>query len=502
MRTRSLLLPGPAALAALVLTVRLGMSPLKNFDLFFHLAGGQFVLKNGFTRIDPFSVTGTAGWVPHEWGFGVLCVALVRWLGAAGPALLVAGLVALNLMLLWTVLERAASGRRGLLAVATLAALLVVYAPTWPQERPYHLGHLLFTLAVLAIQSWRAGNDRILWVFPFLGAVWANVHGSWLLGPALLGATAVGQALDEGTPESRRRSLRAIGFSVAAFLMAGLGPDGLNIYLYPLHHSLLASTQTIVEWRPLNLDLASSWAYLALGGAACFAVGQARARKVAILLPAFVLGLAAIKVQRHAPFAAVLLALALLEHVALSRDSAVATDAPAGAWKRFWARFDALTAGWSDKAGGALWPTLALAGLVLIHAQNPMPFEQGVKRSVIPIPVFEALRKHPPGKVLNPFVIGGPISFFAGADYKVFIDSRNDPFPMSVHEDYDKLVWGEPGWEEALTRYDPDYLLWDIENPGNILLDNLKVLGGWREEARDGNYVLWIRERTTTTGHP
>ncbi|MCY1002155.1 hypothetical protein OWM54_33885 [Myxococcus sp. MISCRS1] len=502
MRTRSLLLPGPAALAALVLTVRLGMSPLKNFDLFFHLAGGQFVLKNGFTRVDPFSVTGTAGWVPHEWGFGVLCVGLIRLLGAAGPALLVAGLVALNLMLLWKVLERAASGRRGLLAVATLAALLVVYGPTWPQERPYHLGHLLFTLAVLAIQSWRAGNDRILWVFPFLGAIWANVHGSWLLGPALLGSTAVGQYLDERTPESLRRTLKAVGFSVAAFLAAGLGPDGINIYLYPIHHSLLASTQTIVEWRPLNLDLASSWAYLALGGAACFAVGQSRVRKVAILLPAFVLGLAAIKVQRHAPFAAVLLALALLEHAALTRVAGETTDTAVGAWKRFWGRVDAWTAGWSARAGGGLWPTLALLGLVVIHAQHPLPFDQGVKRSVIPIPVFEALRKHPPGKVLNPFVIGGPISFFAGADYKVFIDSRNDPFPMSIHEDYDKLVWGEPGWEDALARYDPDYLLWDIENPGNILLDNLRVLGGWREEARDGNYVLWIRERPTATGHP
>ncbi|MCP3099959.1 hypothetical protein LZ198_13875 [Myxococcus sp. K15C18031901] len=501
MRSRSFLLPGPAALAALVLAVRLGMSPLKNFDLFFHLAGGQFVLEHGFTRIDPFSITGTAGWVPHEWGFGVLCVMLVRWLGAAGPALLVGALVALNVMLLWKALARAASGQQGLVSVAALAALLVVYGPTFPQERPYHLGHLFFTLAVLLVQSWRAGNDRALWVFPFLGALWANAHGSWLLGPALLGSTAVGQALDEGTPESRRRAVKAIGFSVAAFLAAGLGPDGINIYLYPLHHSLLPSTQTIVEWRPLNLDLASSWAYLALAGAACFAVGQARLRKVATLLPTFVLGVAAIKVQRHAPFAAVLLALALLEHARLSREAHAGTPQP-GAWKRSWAKLDGLTTRWSAGAHGAIWPALALLGLVAIHLQNPIPVEQGVKRSIIPLPVFQALRQQPPGKVLNPFVIGGPISFFSGADYKVFIDSRNDPFPMSIHEDYDKLVWGEPGWEDALARYDPDYLLWDIENPGNILLDNLRNQGGWREQARDGNWVLWIRERATSTAKP
>jgi len=116
--------------------------------------------------------------------------------------------------------------------------------------------------------------------------------------------------------------------------------------------------------------------------------------------------------------------------------------------------------------------------LATVHALHPTPVEQGVKRAHIPLEALETLRGLPPGKVLNTFVIGGPISFFAGPDYKVFIDSRNDPFPLSIHEDHDRLLWGEPGWEEALDRYDPDYLLWEVTNPGNILLDNLRARGG------------------------
>ncbi|WP_223756358.1 hypothetical protein [Myxococcus sp. RHSTA-1-4] len=494
---RSLLLPGPAALLALVLAARLGMSPLKHFDLFFHLAGGRFVLEHGFTRVDPFSVTGTAGWVPHEWGFGVLCVLLIRWLGAGGPALLVAALVSANVLLLWKALGRAASGHRGLLALAVLGTVLLVQAPTWPQERPFHVGHLLFTVAVLCVQSWRAGNNRILWVFPFLGAAWANLHGSWPLGPALLGAIAVGSVLDAPGPESRRRAVRAVAFSVAAFLAAGLGPDGPAIYLYPLHHSVLESTQGINEWRPLDLNLSWSWAYLALAGATLFAVGGAPSRKVAILLPAAVLGIAAIKVQRHAPFAAVLLALALLEH---ATRSPVAEAGPA--WRRTVKRLDGALAHWSARARGTPWPALVLAALATTHVMNPTPVEQGVKRAHIPLGALDALRGLPPGRVLNPFVIGGLVSFFAGPDYKVFIDSRNDPFPLAIHQDYDKLVWGEPGWEEALAKYDPDYLLWKVENPGNILLDNLRARGGWREQARDGDYVLWVRERPAATTRP
>lgn len=488
MRARyALLLPGPAALLALWLACWLGTSPLKHFDLFFHLAGGRFILEHGFTRVDPFSTTGTAGWVPHEWGFGVLCVLLTKGLGAGGPAMLVAALVSANVLLLWHALGRAASGRRGLLALAALGAVLWVHAPTWTQERPFHVGHLLFTVAVLCVQAWRTGNERVLWAFPLLGVAWANLHGSWPLGPALLGATAVGSALDAPGPEERLRSLRALAFAAAAFLAAGLGPDGPAIYLYPLHHSVLPSTQGIVEWRPLDLDVTWSHAYLALAGATLFAVGRAPARRWAVLLPAAVLGIAAIKVQRHAPFAAVLLALTLLEHAA---------QVPASSVRRGpWARLDELLATWSARARGVLWPGVALAALAVIHATRPTPVEQGVKRAWIPMEALAALRQLPPGRVLNPFVIGGPISFFAGPDYKVFIDSRNDPFPLAVHEDYERLLWGEPGWEEALTRYDPDYLLWKVENPGNILLDHLRVRGGWREQYRGDAYVLWVRER-------
>ncbi|AEI68593.1 hypothetical protein [Corallococcus macrosporus] len=492
MRQQSLLLPGPAALIAVVLAAWLGMSPLNNFDLFFHLAGGRFLLEHGFTRVDPFSITGTAGWVPHEWGFGVACMALIRGLGAGGPGLLIAMLVVANVLLLWSAVGRAASGGRGLLALAVFTAVLLVHAPTWGQERPYHLGHLLFTVAVVSVQAWRAGNTRILWLFPVLGALWANLHGSWPLGPALLGGTALGMALDSAG--DRRKALRGLAFAAAAFLAAGLGPDGMNIYLYPFHHSLLPSTQNIVEWRPLDLDLGSSWAYLALFGAALFVVGGAPARRFAILLPTLVLGVAAIKVQRHAPFAAVLMALAILEH------SRRPTASEAVKWP--WQRLDGALARWSARAEGSLWPALVLLVLATIHALNPLPVEQGVRRRLIPIDALEELRKLPPGKVLNPFVIGGAISFFAGAEYKVFIDSRNDPFPLSIHEDYTRLLWGEPGWEEALARYAPDYLLWNTTNPGNILLDHLRARGGWREVTRDGNYVLWVQERGTAMEPP
>lgn len=487
MSRRALLIPGPVALLALYFGVRLGLSPLRHFDLFFHLAGGRYILEHGFTRVDPFSLTGTSGWVPHEWGFGVLCVLLVKALGAAGPALLTGALVAANMLVLWAVIGRAMP-RRGLLALGVLGLVLAVQSPTWTQERPFHVGHLLFALAVLGTQAWRAGNDRLPWFAPLLGVAWANLHGSWLLGPALLGATAVGQALD--VPEQRPRAVRALAASVAMFLVAAVSPSGPGIWLYPIQHSLLRSTQNINEWVPINLAAGWSWAYLALFGAALFCVGQARVRRIAILLPTLGLGLAALKVQRHAPFAAVLLAVALLEHAAQGQGLG---------WperlRRPFRALDQTFARWSAAAHGALWPAVALLVLAGVSWRNPIPVEQGLLRQRYPLACFEALRKLPPGKVLNAFVIGGALSYFAGPDYKVFIDSRNDPFPQPIHDDYVRLIWLEPGWQESLARYNPDYLLWEWDSPGNILLEQLQLRGGWREVVRDGQYVLWARAR-------
>lgn len=487
MSRRALLLPGPAALLALYLGVKLGLSPLRHFDLFFHLAGGRYILEHGFTGVDPFSLTGTAGWVPHEWGFGVLCVLLVKALGAAGPALLTGALVAANLLLLWAAMGRAAP-RRGLLALGVLGLVLAVQSPTWSQERPFHVGHLLFALTVLGTQAWRAGRERLLWFAPLLGMAWANLHGSWLLGPALLGAMAVGHALD--VPAERPRALRALAASVAMFLAAALSPSGPGIWLYPLQHSLLRSTQNINEWVPLSLAAGWSWAYLALLGAALFCVGQAPVRRIAILLPTLGLGLAALKVQRHAPFAAVLVAMALLEHAAQGKGQG---------WPEFIRRpFRSLDEGlsrWSAAAQGALWPALALSVLAGVSWRYPVPMEQGLLRQRFPLDCFKALSKLPPGKVLNTFVMGGALSYFAGTDYKVFIDSRNDPFPQPIHDDYMRLTWLEPGWEESLARYNPDYLLWLWDSPGNILLEQLQLRGGWREVVRDGQYVLWARAR-------
>jgi len=485
------LLPGPAALLALLVTVPIALSPLKNYDLFFHLAGGRWLLSHGFTREDPFSVTGTAGWVPHEWGFGILAELSLRVFGAAGPELLIATLISTFVLLAWRAI-RAVSPTPGLVELGVLCLTLVSQAFTWYQERPYHLGHVLFALAVLLMLAWRRGSQRAPWLLVPLCALWANLHGSWILGPALLGSTAIGAWMDGGDAAHRRRCLLALGAAALAFLASALSPSGPSIYLYPLLHSVLASTQTLEEWQPLDLTLIFARYYLAFAFLAVFVWGGARPRSWALLLPALGLTVASLGAQRHAPFAALLLAVFIAEHHPRMAPS-VLPDAVRAAWKRM----DGWSAAWIQRAGGTAWPFVVLAGLAFSAVLHPASIRERIYPGRFPLACFDTLKSLPPGKVLNRFIMGGALSYFAGPEYKVFIDSRNDPFPQEIHDDYDKFVYGLPGWRDALARYSPDYVLWNRTGPGSILPDALQREGSWAKvmEPAGEDCILLRRER-------
>lgn len=473
------------------MAVPIALSPLKNYDLFFHLAGARWILTHGFTRQDPFSVTGTAGWVPHEWGFGILAELSLRVFGAAGPELLTATLVAAFILLGWRAI-RSASSAPGLVELGVLALTLVSQAFTWYQERPYHLGHVLFALALLLTQAWRRGSQRAPWALLPLCALWANLHGSWILGPALLGSTAVGALLDGGDAAHRRRCALALGAAALAYLASALSPSGPSIYLYPILHSVLSSTGTLEEWQPLDLTLRWARYFLAFAFLAAFVCGGARSRTWAILLPALGLTVASLGAQRHAPFAALLLAVFVAEHHHRLAPSAL-PDAVRGAFRRM----ERWSSAWIQRAGGTAWPFLVLAAIGVAAALHPAPVREKLYPGRFPLACFDALKSLPPGKVLNRFIMGGALSYFAGPEYKVFIDSRNDPFPQQIHDDYDTFVYALPGWREALARYSPDYVLWNRTGPGRALPELLLREGGWVKiaEPEREDCTLLKRER-------
>jgi hypothetical protein len=152
--------------------------------------------------------------------------------GALGVAFLRAGALAAAAGLVH-VRTRRLGGTRGTALAATAIAAAALLG--FPGERPQVIAFVLAGAAVLLAEEWERGGRW--WTLAGLAAVgiaWVNVHGSALIGVAVLGATAAVEAVRAaaGARETavRRTALSATVLAAVTFL----SPSGLTTYRYVL----------------------------------------------------------------------------------------------------------------------------------------------------------------------------------------------------------------------------------------------------------------------------
>ncbi len=167
--------------------------PLPAVDLAYQVRAGTEILATGaIPRMDTwtFTVAGTP-WLDQQWLAQVILALGHRaggWeLLAVLRALLVAGSVGL---LVAVGLARGASPR----TASILALVAFALAAPALALRPQLLGILLFALLLWLVAS-RARHPRAYLLAPVVVLVWANVHGSFVLGPAVLGYAWLSDAL-------------------------------------------------------------------------------------------------------------------------------------------------------------------------------------------------------------------------------------------------------------------------------------------------------------------
>ncbi len=158
---------------------------LSSVDLTYHLRAGEGILATGaIPRVDEWTFTAAgAPWTDQQWGAQVVLELAYRLGGWTGLAVLRAALVGVVFGCLFVI-----GRRRGLdprtAALLTLAAFLVSAVAL--ALRPQLLGMALFAVVLLLVVE-RRTHPRALWAVPVIVAVWANLHGSFFLGPLVLG---------------------------------------------------------------------------------------------------------------------------------------------------------------------------------------------------------------------------------------------------------------------------------------------------------------------------
>jgi hypothetical protein len=201
------------------------LAPLSTVDLAYHLRAGGIVLDTGaLPATDSFTFTAAGQpWLDQQWGAQVVLAAIYR---AGGWALLALVRAALVGLVAWLVLRACRSGGAGLRVAAWLTLAGFAVSLVALGMRPQLLGMVLFA-AVLAILAGRERHPRLVWAIPVLVGVWANVHGSFVIGPVAVGAARLGDVV-EGRPRPHR--LLAV-----ALLSAGatlLNPFGTGAWSY------------------------------------------------------------------------------------------------------------------------------------------------------------------------------------------------------------------------------------------------------------------------------
>ncbi len=233
-----------ACLAVLLPVLGALIASISTVDLAYHLRAGAIVLDSrSLPSPDTFTFT-AAGlpWVDQQWGAQAAFAAIFRSGGWALLAVVRAGLVGLISWLVFRACRSAGSGTRAA-AWLTLAGFGVGLVALG--LRPQLLG-MAFFAATVAILAGRDRRSRLIWAVPFIVLAWANVHGSFFLGPAALAIAWLEDAL-AGRPGARRL-LAATLVSAGATLVTPYGP---GVWAYATG---LAANPTIrrliTEWQP------------------------------------------------------------------------------------------------------------------------------------------------------------------------------------------------------------------------------------------------------------
>ena len=433
---------------------------------------GRRVLEHltlpGRLGAETFTASGAA-WVPQEWLFSVLAYASGT---RAWP--LFAGLCAACASLALVASARTAV-RRGAHPVAialTCAAAGVALFESFG-VRVQVLAWPLVALFVLVLES----DGPLAYAAIPIAILWANVHASVMLAPAIAGVTFAGGLLDHGWGLRARREL---AIAVGAALATCASPLGWKIPAYAVYLFTSPFKSMITEWKHTDIG---DWSFAcgALPLLACIVLfglyGKTPWRdRLLFVVFAWLMLSAARNVAVFALVAMPLAARALTSGVAYLRDRAsdVATATrlvrfgePAFAVVLAFAVGTTLVAG--ERAGKApdTQPRAALAAI------EGLPGTRNVFCADF---------------AWCSFLLDAPHA-------RVFLDGRADPYPQAVWTDFGTIVRVKPAWRRTLRDRNVDVVLVARNAP---LEAALSLVPAWHSVYVDTDYRVWARTTSTT----
>jgi hypothetical protein len=503
---------GPISLpaAALAIAFAVALAPMGNNDLWWHLTTGRWIVAHHRLPVDdPFSFTVfMRPWHDVEWLSEIVMYGVHTIAGDAGLVVGAALCLAAIFGLVFA-LARETSGSDGIAtAVMIVAALRSHY---WWAPRPTLASDLGALLTLLILERARSGNGaRCLWALPAIAALWANLHGGFILAPVIVATVAVAAWLaaaipalpPEGFSRAARRRLVIVAALVPLALLANA--NGTSVLAQSAHMFGAKTYRFLVDewtWPDLSFVVAA-WSVT-------FAAVVGARRPIRLSTLGLALGLTALATSAHRfelyfgllvlPILAALLADRsalsiglLVSAVPLSMIPGLPLPVPAAA-AVVSLLADRLPVGHGWRLGAPV--TLALsrrqaAALLIAVLLVTLGFARSrlrVDRERYPVGALDRLAAAGATRVFNLYSWGGWMLWTT--KLPTFIDGRS--WGGGIFEDYAGALGG--AYEDVFARYDVRFTLLPPETTLNRLLE---ADPAWEKVDADARAVVF-RKRTS-----
>ena len=465
-------------------------------DLWGHIKFGETVWKAGKVAVpDPFSYL-TAGrlWLNHEWLSEVVFYLVFAAAGSAGLIAMKAGLGLVVMGVLYRHLCR--QGLNALRASFLVVAVVHFFLMSLVTVRTLIFSYPLFLLVLLLVHDMTRSRSRWIWTVPPLFALWANLHPGFIAGLGILGIWATVEIWARNLTKRQRviaaypkiREIQILLLLTTCGLATLLNPYGPTLWGF-LQQTAFGPRPDISEWQPMVLVTRYGLAYAAFVALALWGTIYSRRQRSGSLMAVLVVtALLPLVALRHAPLAALAIAVLGGEHIG-------------DAWDR-WSSAQPVST--SPRHISSIWFPMAALGTALLFA-------------VVALPHFSCIRITPAiggsyparavGLIKQSGAAGNLAIDFDWGEYalyhlspavKVSVDGRRETmYSSEIYEENLAFKYGEGGWDALLRKHETHLAL---VRTGFPTFNLLKLEPGWRLVYQDSLAALFGREDLPIVG--
>ncbi|WP_456620261.1 MULTISPECIES: hypothetical protein [unclassified Bradyrhizobium] len=459
-----------------------GDTLLQDSDSFWQIKIGQWILDHRalpYTDFYSFTRPG-APWISTSWLSQVLfAFSYAQW-DWAGPVILTAMATALTAAILVYFLDAQLEIPRSVL-FAMLALLLSLHHIL---TRPHMLALPVMVAWVGMLMAAADRRSAPSWYWLPLMALWANLHGGFVLGLALIGPIAL-EAV-EHAEKGRRLALfmRWVLFGIGALIATCCTPYGWRTPLGATNILGLGELLTVIyEWMPANFS-----SFTAFEGALLGLIALGYYRGLVLSAPRI--------------FLILFLTWSALTHV--RSIEAFAFLVPLVLAKPLGQMFPRQE---PDAAGSDSWPAryvTALGALMIVAAAwTSTSIYMGHHRFTFtmaqtPVAAVDLLEQRKAQRIFNGYQFGG---YLISRGIPVFADGRAELYGEKFVMDFFKATEGKKPelLPRLLDEYKIDATLLGADAPGPQILDHLE---GWKRIYTDDIAVIHVRDRAPGAAAP